>query len=48
MKKAAAAVMALRGCLLAIQKYFEQMASSAYIMVVMQGCSFCTGAKEGR
>ena len=46
--KVAKLAMAVRVCLMAIQRMVEEMTTGALIMVVMQGCSFCVGAKESR
>ena len=40
--------MLIRGFLMGLQKMLEEMTAGAYVMVVMQGCSFCVGANESR
>ena len=46
--KVAKLAMAVRVCLMAAQRAVEEMTQGALIMVVMQGCSFCVGARESR
>lgn len=48
MQKCAKFAMGFRAFLLSLQKLVESITMGAYIMVVMQGCSFCVGAKEAR
>jgi hypothetical protein len=40
--------MAIRVGLMGLQKMLEEMTMGAYVMVMMQGCSFCVGARESR